>query len=633
MNKALFQPILSKFLTFHILTATCRIVAQKINNMPKTTHPPSGLADHGEQGDHGPLATEAIETGTPDDADERCSTRTTTTTDNATAQHVNNVARGPKLWIPRTDHNDRHVATHPIVDQTGQDLDIPATGLERDAALSSTLDVDTTNASCLDHERGSVEKLLGEALASFAVAIDDLMMDTRSEGNRDDVSMDEETADRKILPVISNIEQTLHANPPTAAISRRSGDISSTATPDNNYLSSAIFTDWPQPEPIWSGRSSDAGITVQTNNRTTAVQTERRGELAKRSIGTLVAGSTSKPVKAQHHFRHDGAAQDQTNSNTDAELGTETYSTENDDVTGMANGSSSSPDRPPRRGCFAFLMKLRSPPVQKIAPSRPARVEPKSFFANERTFIQWISIALLLATIDSLTPTSDISSVAKLRMCLMSCAGILIVYSVSVYYWRLSLLSNSTPYGYTDRVGPVILVVAVLLGGSIMFVTKYGGKSSGPALTVLQEDRDCYRYYHGLSPLEYEPSDVAVQNNLMLIPSHSDVTAISTAWSTTARTVITVPGTDIEAICVVDDRLFVVSEGSKESILIELAWTTTKMAWKWSAIGHWIYRKWRVWRTFQVTTVSSFMATIWATFTLPRSQPGEAPGVFWIFGA
>lgn len=30
-----------------------------------------------------------------------------------------------------------------------------------------------------------------------------------------------------------------------------------------------------------------------------------------------------------------------------------------------------------------------------VAPKAPARVEPKSFFANERTFIQWITVGSL----------------------------------------------------------------------------------------------------------------------------------------------------------------------------------------------------------------------------------------------
>lgn len=37
------------------------------------------------------------------------------------------------------------------------------------------------------------------------------------------------------------------------------------------------------------------------------------------------------------------------------------------------------------------------------APNRyvPVRVEPKTFFANERTFIQWLGAAILLLTLSS----------------------------------------------------------------------------------------------------------------------------------------------------------------------------------------------------------------------------------------
>lgn len=535
--------------------------------------------DHGEeQGNvERPAETGTDQPGTADDNTDVGGERYSTT-----GRAPRGPATGLNRWTPTTGPgNDHHVVAPPsLVDQSGPDR---VADLEREEAatvLTSNLALDrNTNASGSDQDDpDSIESLLGATLGRVADAIDDLMMETLSEetNETDDAksrgvdyfTADEETADRKdFSPVTFCAEQTPLVDQSFIAISQGATDETSATTKQHggsHYLSSAMFMDWPQPQ-----RSDPSG----------AVQTVGRAELPVTKLkDTIGAGRTNiNAVEVrQQHGRQDAAA---AKTISDAELATETYSTENDDAIGLVNnsGGSSSPNRPRRRGNIAsFLLRRRSTPVPTIAPSRPARVEPKSFFANERTFIQWVSIALLLATIDSLAPTSEIPMATKLRVGVTACAGVLIVYSVSVYYWRLSLLSRGAPYGYTDRLGPVILVTAVLFGGASLFFTKYGGGSSGTELTVLQEDRDCHRYYHGMSPLEYEPSDVTVQNNVLLIPSHSTVTAISTAWSTAARTLITLPGTDIEAIGVVDDRLFVVSESSKKSNLIELAWNVNK---------------------------------------------------------
>jgi uncharacterized membrane protein YidH (DUF202 family) len=124
------------------------------------------------------------------------------------------------------------------------------------------------------------------------------------------------------------------------------------------------------------------------------------------------------------------------------------------------------------------------------------RVEPKSYFANERTFIQWVSIALLLATVDSLIPGDGIDIVSRLKLGVLACAGLLIIYSVIIYYYRLSLLGRGKPYGYTDWVGPAFLV---LFGGSSLLI-KARGRLTGEQVSFLKEYREeCYLHSHGIS--------------------------------------------------------------------------------------------------------------------------------------
>jgi SPX domain protein involved in polyphosphate accumulation/uncharacterized membrane protein YidH (DUF202 family) len=215
---------------------------------------------------------------------------------------------------------------------------------------------------------------------------------------------------------------------------------------------------------------------------------------------------------------------------------------------------------------------------QVIKPKTPVRVEPKSYFANERTFIQWISIAVLLATIDSLIPDDGLDVVTSLKQTIMVVAGCLILYSVSVYYYRLYLLRNGKPYGYTDVVGPAFLVVAVLFGGCILLIKMNSSEAAVDATLVsalLKEGPGCHRHAHFLSSLAYEPSDILVNGDRLLVPAKSQVTAISKSSAAAARTLVKIPGTDLESITAVGDRIFVVSEGKEESSLIELTWVSS----------------------------------------------------------
>ena len=108
-----------------------------------------------------------------------------------------------------------------------------------------------------------------------------------------------------------------------------------------------------------------------------------------------------------------------------------------------------------------------------VAPVRRARVEPKSYFANERTFIQWISASLLLLTIAVLLmgyngvdgSPSGHSSYAHFAGVGLCCGSVLMVlYATFVYFRRIKLLSSGSPYGYVDHVGPAVLSIGVCLG-------------------------------------------------------------------------------------------------------------------------------------------------------------------------
>ena len=104
----------------------------------------------------------------------------------------------------------------------------------------------------------------------------------------------------------------------------------------------------------------------------------------------------------------------------------------------------------------------------KIAPKSPARIEPKSFFANERTFLQWVSAALLLMAVAELlfasaTTTTNTSALVAGNF-MMTVALFVIIYGITIFYRRVYLMTNAKPYGYSDVLGPAVFAAFIITG-------------------------------------------------------------------------------------------------------------------------------------------------------------------------
>lgn len=228
---------------------------------------------------------------------------------------------------------------------------------------------------------------------------------------------------------------------------------------------------------------------------------------------------------------------------------------------------------------------------KKLAPKRPARVEPKSYFANERTFIQWISASLLLVTISvillgidsNMGNTTTYARKAGIAVC--GGAVIIVFYATFVYFRRLRLLSTGAAYGYIDHVGPFILAVCVC-GGVVVMLTHFLSEirlaTQGPPKQVYlhEEPGQCYLHSNrGISKLEYQPSDIVVdaKRNALLVPSVQRILSHSLDPPLPNRenrvdTLIEIPDCNLEGLTVINERVFALSEGPKRTELIELAW-------------------------------------------------------------
>lgn len=98
-----------------------------------------------------------------------------------------------------------------------------------------------------------------------------------------------------------------------------------------------------------------------------------------------------------------------------------------------------------RSRASSMFSKMRK--STNTAPRSPARVEPKSFFANERTFIQWITVGSLFMFVAGIIYSAALMAgphqgepLMLFGNGLIGCALFVVVYGSFVYYRRLYLM-------------------------------------------------------------------------------------------------------------------------------------------------------------------------------------------------
>ncbi|KAJ3118369.1 vacuolar transporter chaperone [Phlyctochytrium bullatum] len=109
----------------------------------------------------------------------------------------------------------------------------------------------------------------------------------------------------------------------------------------------------------------------------------------------------------------------------------------------------------------------------------PVRVEPKVFFANERTFLSWLNSSIVIASlaIALLNLGDAVGQIAGLLFTLV--AMMFMVYSLFLFQWRAQKIRDRDPGPYDDRVGPTVLVIVLFFAITANFYLKFstpGGK-------------------------------------------------------------------------------------------------------------------------------------------------------------
>eukprot|EP00915_Cephaloidophora_sp_WS-2016_P002869 GHVH01003902.1.p1 GENE.GHVH01003902.1~~GHVH01003902.1.p1 ORF type:complete len:1282 (+),score=173.57 GHVH01003902.1:208-4053(+) len=117
-----------------------------------------------------------------------------------------------------------------------------------------------------------------------------------------------------------------------------------------------------------------------------------------------------------------------------------------------------------------FQRKPQDDEREQSVQTHIVRVEPKAYFANERTLLQWMNICVLLSTISVTLLSLDSPTASVAGVCLAPIAIFFLIYSYSVYTKRNKALTNREPIKYSDELGPFLLVCSLVVALSIILV-------------------------------------------------------------------------------------------------------------------------------------------------------------------
>lgn len=125
---------------------------------------------------------------------------------------------------------------------------------------------------------------------------------------------------------------------------------------------------------------------------------------------------------------------------------------------------------------FPFCSRYNSYGEDLVAPTSIQKIEPKVFFANERTYLHWLHYAVILSSIASGILAfseqngetwGEFYALALLPISLGFC-----VYALHTFMWRADQIRSRIPARWDDPIGPLVLGSTVALVLTINFFTK-----------------------------------------------------------------------------------------------------------------------------------------------------------------
>ena len=102
------------------------------------------------------------------------------------------------------------------------------------------------------------------------------------------------------------------------------------------------------------------------------------------------------------------------------------------------------------------------------------RVEPKVQLATERTFLSWLEFSILIGSIAAtlLNFGDTLSFAAAWAFTIVAC--IALIYSASLYMWRIQKIRERRAVTYHDKLGPTLLCIGLFAAVAVSFGYRFG---------------------------------------------------------------------------------------------------------------------------------------------------------------
>jgi uncharacterized membrane protein YidH (DUF202 family) len=125
-----------------------------------------------------------------------------------------------------------------------------------------------------------------------------------------------------------------------------------------------------------------------------------------------------------------------------------------------------------------YARKFKAPPGKRIFV--PVRVEPKVYFAAERTFLSWFEFAIILSVVA--TTLLNFGGETKGALLYASLgftvtAVVSLVYAAGLYLWRVHMMRTRRAVRYHEKYGPTILCILIMIAVAINFVGALKGET------------------------------------------------------------------------------------------------------------------------------------------------------------
>jgi uncharacterized membrane protein YidH (DUF202 family) len=102
----------------------------------------------------------------------------------------------------------------------------------------------------------------------------------------------------------------------------------------------------------------------------------------------------------------------------------------------------------------------------------PTRVEPKVFFANERTFLSWLNFTVILGglAVGLLNFGDKVGQISAGIFTAVAMAAM--GYALVTFHWRAKSIRQRGQGGFDDRLGPSILAIALFAAVLVNFILR-----------------------------------------------------------------------------------------------------------------------------------------------------------------